>query len=82
MWHFWELKFNQEEALGSLATSALAGAEQQRAQIRAGTEKASGVQCEAHSASVISKITWLRAGKVAGELWDVPSLPEQPEMQL
>lgn len=59
MWHFWELKFNQEEALGSLATSALAGAEQQRAQIRAGTEKASGVQCEAHSASVISKISGL-----------------------
>lgn len=44
MWHFWELKFNQAEALGSLATSALAGAEQQCAQIRTVTGKASGMK--------------------------------------
>jgi len=26
-------------------------------------------------------IRWLRAGKAAGELWDVPTLPEQPGTQ-
>lgn len=44
MWHFWGLKVNQVETFCSLATSALASAEQQHAQSRAVIGKASGVR--------------------------------------